>query len=172
MTETTNSLDIEIEDLPPEETLTPEEKERLAGAGRFSFRPAFEALEARVDARSVLIVDDDFEFRNAIAEALNAVGWQVRGAANGVQALELLRRWQPDVILLDLALPVMNGWEFRAEADRQQALENIPVVLTSARMDPGREIIRLKAAAALPKPFDLDYLDQAVSIQLSARSRT
>ena len=73
----------------------------------------------------VLVVDDDFEFRNAIAEALGHLGWEVRGSATGGEALGLLRSWPPDVILLDLVLPAMDGWAFRAEADRQNALQGI-----------------------------------------------
>jgi hypothetical protein len=60
----------------------------------------------------VLVVDDDFEYRNAIADSLGHVGWEVRGAATGADALGLLRSWPPDVILLDLLLPTMDGWTF------------------------------------------------------------
>ena len=121
--------------------------------------------------RRVLIVEDDFELRNTVAEALQDAGWQVRCAANGLQALALLRRWQPDVVLLDLNLPLMDGWEFRAEADRQRAMRGVPLVITSARMDPSSELTKLRADAALGKPFDLDELD-AVLEELTARQST
>ena len=106
----------------------------------------------------VLIVDDDFEFRYAIADALRHLGWEVRGAADGSDALGTLREWPPDVILLDLLLPMMDGWAFRFEAERQQALGGIPIVVTSGSADVRREAEKLKAAAALAKPFELDEL--------------
>ena len=110
--------------------------------------------------RRVIIVDDDFEFRNVIAQALVEGGWQVRAAASGIQALEVIRRWRPDVILLDLMMPQMNGWEFSEEARRRLRLSGIPLVLMSARMDPHSEISALRAAAALAKPFDLEQMEQ------------
>jgi CheY-like chemotaxis protein len=106
----------------------------------------------------VLIVDDDFEFRYAIADALRSLGWEVRGAADGSDALGTLREWRPDVIMLDLILPIMDGWTFRLEAERQHALEGIPIVVTSGAADVRQEADKLKAAAALAKPFDLDEL--------------
>jgi len=106
----------------------------------------------------VLIVDDDFEFRYAIADALRNLGWDVRGAADGSDALGTLREWPPDVILLDLMLPMMDGWSFRYEAERQQALGEIPIVVTSGSADVRREAEKLKAAASLAKPFELDDL--------------
>jgi len=112
-------------------------------------------------------VDDEFEFRNAVGEALHDAGWHVRGAATGIQALAVLQRWTPDVILLDLKLPVMDGWEFVAEAERQNAIRGIPLVIMSARMDPRTEVMKLGADAALAKPIDLDEL-QAVLDALTA----
>ena len=87
----------------------------------------------------VLIVEDDFEFRYAIADALRNLGWDVRGAADGFDALGTLREWRPDVILLDLMLPMMDGWAFRLEAERQQALGEIPIIVTSGSADVRRE---------------------------------
>jgi two-component system, chemotaxis family, chemotaxis protein CheY len=110
----------------------------------------------------VLVVDDDFGFRNAIADALEHLGWHVRGAATGADALGVLRSWRPNVILLDLMLPVMDGWSFRAEADRQHALEDIPIVVTSGVANARREAEKLQAAAALSKPFELDELVRIV----------
>ena len=106
----------------------------------------------------VLIVEDDFEFRYAVADALRNLGWDVRGAADGFDALGTLREWRPDVILLDLMLPMMDGWAFRFEAERQQALGEIPIIVTSGSADVRREAEKLQAAAALAKPFELDEL--------------
>jgi CheY-like chemotaxis protein len=124
-------------------------------------------MTGREVRRSVLLVDDEFEFRNAVGEALHDAGWHVRGAATGIQALAVLQRWTPDVILLDLKLPAMDGWEFVAEAERQNAIQGIPLVIMSARMDPRTEVMKLGADAALAKPIDLDEL-QAVLDALTA----
>jgi CheY-like chemotaxis protein len=118
---------------------------------------ADEGISMRAGVR-MLVVDDDFGFRHAIADALENLGWDVRGAATGADALGVLRSWRPDVILLDLILPVMDGWSFRAEADRQRTLEGIPIVVTSGAANAHREAEKLEAAAALSKPFDLDEL--------------
>jgi CheY-like chemotaxis protein len=119
----------------------------------------------------VLVVDDDFEFRNAIAEALGHLGWEARGAASGGDALGLLRSWPPDVILLDLVLPAMDGWAFRAEADRQNALQGIPIIVTSGSANIRREAERLRAAAALAKPFELDELVHIIQHLLDDKTR-
>jgi two-component system, chemotaxis family, chemotaxis protein CheY len=118
----------------------------------------------------VLIVDDDFEFRYAIADALRNLGWEVRGAADGSDALGTLREWPPDVILLDLMLPMMDGWAFRFEAERQQALGEIPIVITSGSADVQREAEKLKAAAALAKPFELDDLVRIIRDLLEGKT--
>jgi two-component system, chemotaxis family, chemotaxis protein CheY len=118
----------------------------------------------------VLVVDDDFEFRNAIADALGQMDWEVRGAASGGDALAVLRSWRPDVILLDLLLPAMDGWAFRAEADRQHALENVPIVVTSGAADVRREAEKLQAAAFLAKPFELNDLVATINGLVEQRS--
>ena len=81
----------------------------------------------------ILIVDDDEDIRLALAEALEDEGYQVRTAANGKEALALLRSSPPPcLILLDLMMPVMNGWEFREQQLGDPALAEIPVYVISA----------------------------------------
>jgi DNA-binding response OmpR family regulator len=109
----------------------------------------------------VLLVDDDFELRYAIADALRYIGWEVRGAADGADALGTLRDWTPDVVLLDMKLPIMDGSAFCAEAERQHALVGIPIVVTSASRKVLRDAQKL-GAAALAKPFDLDELIRTI----------
>jgi CheY-like chemotaxis protein len=132
--------------------------------------PSVEKGEHMYTGVRVLVVDDDFGFRNAIADALRSLSWEVRGAATGGDALSVLRSWRPDVILLDLMLPSMDGWTFRAEADRQQALDGIPIVVTSAAADVRREAEKLQAAASLAKPFELDDLVRLIQELVSAKS--
>lgn len=107
----------------------------------------------------VLVVDDDADIREMISQALELEGWQVTGAANGEEALRAARQGpRPDVILLDLMMPVMNGWQFM-EAQRQDAaLATIPVVLISGDERLNEKAAQARVAGFLKKPMDLDEL--------------
>jgi two-component system, chemotaxis family, chemotaxis protein CheY len=115
------------------------------------------------EARSILVVEDDPDLATAIAEGLAAYGHRVAVARDGREALELLRLGVcPDVILLDLTMPHMDGLEFRAEQSRDARIADIPVVVMTAM-----ESMALRAAASglqnfLIKPLDLDHMIQAV----------
>lgn len=110
----------------------------------------------------LLVVDDDFAFRQAIVAALQDNGWQVRSAATGAEALGVLQVWRPDVIVLDLVLPLMDGWAFHAETQRRQAFAAIPIILTSGIVNARSEGQKLNVAAVLPKPFDTEELVRLV----------
>ncbi len=102
--------------------------------------------------RSVLIVDDDEAIRQVIAEVLRDEGYDVVCAENGAQALrELYKENRPDVMLLDLMMPVMSGWEVLEELQASDTLSRIPVVVVSAMSAPG-------VSEHLSKPIDLDDL--------------
>ncbi len=102
----------------------------------------------------VLVVEDESAFADGIQDCLELEGISVSTASNGEQALELLRSGAvvPDAILLDLWMPVMNGWKFRAEQRRDPSLAHIPVVVMSADMGPQAQAI--DAAAFLCKPVN------------------
>ena len=108
----------------------------------------------------VLVVDDDHAIRGFLSETLIDEGYDVRDATNGEEALETLAGWRPNVILLDLMMPIMDGWTFR---ERQRAIpgfNQIPViVMSAARSVPDA---RLGAVSAFSKPFDLGALLEAV----------
>src|SRR5512137_2265171 len=77
-------------------------------------------------AKRVLVVEDDHDTRELLVEALRMEGYEVAAAPDGVQGLEHARRVQPHVILLDLMMPVMSGWEFRAMQTRDPSLSSVP----------------------------------------------
>lgn len=116
------------------------------------------------EGRRILVVEDEEGISRVVADLLSDEGYAVRTAANGTEALALLRAWRPDAIVLDMMMPVMDGWAFRAA---QRALPNglaaIPIVVLSAARDAAAHAAALGAAAAIPKPFDLDDVLTAVA---------
>ena len=103
----------------------------------------------------VLVVDDDPSIREFVHVALEEDGFDVREAANGAEALEVLGVWRADVVLLDLMMPVLDGWEFRRRQREDRTLAAIHVIVMSAnRCLPSAEAV-LSPCAMLAKPFDL-----------------
>jgi CheY-like chemotaxis protein len=109
----------------------------------------------------VLIVEDDADLREMMAQLLSLEGYQTAAVANGREALEYLHRSDsPEVILLDLMMPVMDGWEFRRHQQADPTLARVPVIVLSA-LDQSRTA-DVGAAAFLKKPLDFDRLLQLV----------
>lgn len=108
-----------------------------------------------MNAHQVLVVDDDEDIRAGLIDLIQDGGYRAVGAAHGSAALAHLRERAepPCVILLDLSMPVMDGWEFRAQQRRDPTLAGIPVVVISAyRHRPS--VTELDAVAYLEKPVD------------------
>jgi DNA-binding response OmpR family regulator len=104
----------------------------------------------------ILLIEDDADLADALAEVLTMEGYQVRHARDGAVALALLANPQlPDLILLDLMMPNMNGWEFREAQLRDRRLAKIAVVVLSATGERSRPI---DAARILRKPVTLETL--------------
>src|SRR5215475_4174822 len=119
----------------------------------------------------ILVVDDDPEVRMTTREFLSGKGYAVSVAAGGREALSMLETVNPDVVLLDVIMPDMDGMETLRRLVAAQP--SLPVIMITANADIEitSKVLQMGAADYVPKPFDLDYLDQAVNIQLSARSR-
>jgi CheY-like chemotaxis protein len=109
---------------------------------------------------SILIVEDEAPIRSVITEILEDEGYHVASVTNGMEALTYLREHadRPHLILLDLGMPVMTGWEFREEQQRDPALARIPVIVMSALPDLDRRAAALEVADCLDKPVDIDKL--------------
>jgi len=103
----------------------------------------------------VLVIDDDRLLRGILAEALADDGYDVETAENGLRALDVLNRWAPDLILLDLMMPVMDGPSFRARQLSLDGLSEVPVLILSAARDAPEQSERLGAQGCIAKPFDL-----------------
>ena len=119
---------------------------------------------------TVLVVEDNTDVRDAVIAAVETAGHAAIGAENGRRALELLRSRKFDacLILLDLMMPVMDGWQFRAQQLRDPELGTIPVVVFTAFRDAGRTARALGAVAGLQKPVDPDELLHLVDEHCSA----
>jgi two-component system chemotaxis response regulator CheY len=103
----------------------------------------------------VLVVDDDPDIRELLVSVLSDDGYEAESARNGRDALEVLDRWPADLIVLDLMMPVMDGWTF---ARRMKEKWAIPFVVLSAATDVERHAQEIGAADVIPKPFDLERL--------------
>lgn len=106
--------------------------------------------------RSVLVVEDDEDLRAEVADLLREQGCDVTEAGDGRQGMNLLRAAPVDLILLDLWLPQVDGWSFRAEQRADEALREVPVIVMTADDSPQARAI--DADAILKKPFDADTL--------------
>ncbi len=110
----------------------------------------------------VLIVDDDYGIRGVLSQILADEGHAVSTAANGLEALQKLDRLEPCLILLDLMMPVMNGWEFMHRRQEQDTIASIPVVVISADQQAREKAAAIGAADCLEKPIDLNRLIDTV----------
>ncbi len=124
------------------------------------------------DALTILVVDDDIHIRDLVCEALDMEGYQARGATDGRAALDVLASWRPDLILLDLNMPRMDGWTFCAQQQEQPELSDIPVALMSAARNIRSRQLPCEPVAILEKPFDLDDLLRRVADALVRHAPT
>jgi PAS domain S-box-containing protein len=119
----------------------------------------------------VLVVDDEASIRSTLGDLFALEGYDCRLAANGREALSILSGWGADLIVLDLTMPIMDGWTFRREQQAEPNVRDIPVVVISARQSHDVRDAELAPAAVLAKPFDLNELVNTVHDVLSVSSR-
>jgi CheY-like chemotaxis protein len=110
-----------------------------------------------------LIVDDDPSIRETLKDALQIEQYPAAVAGNGQEALEWLQQHRPpSLILLDLMMPVMNGWEFRREQLQDTALAGIPTILITAHSRADENTVELQASGLLRKPAQPNVLLETV----------
>ena len=110
-------------------------------------------------AKFILIVEDDRDVAQSVAEVLGISGYCTAIAANGREALDHLRKNDlPDLILLDMMMPVMDGWQFRQEQRTLPAVASIPVVIVTADGDARAKAVLIQAAGYVVKPVTIDSL--------------
>jgi len=114
---------------------------------------------ADADRKRILVIDDDLPLRGMLAAALRQAGFQVLLASDGDEGQRALVIHRPDVILLDLAMPGVNGWDFLQRLKETGHLGTVPIIVLSAHLhvEP-QAILQLGVSAILPKPFNLPEL--------------
>ena len=116
-----------------------------------------------VHSEPILVIEDNDDVRDMMAVTLELEGHRVVTASNGREALYLLHHGvEPCMILLDLMMPVMNGWQLRAALQQDPALRDIPVLVVSAVT--AEVAHRLPGTAYVPKPVDIDQLLEMVCV--------
>jgi len=114
---------------------------------------------ADVDKKRVLVIDDDLPLRGMLAAALRQNGFQVLLAGDGAEGQRALTIHRPAVVLLDLAMPEVNGWDFLQWAQQTGHIGSVAIIVISAhlRHDP-QAVLQMGVKAILPKPFNLHEL--------------
>jgi CheY-like chemotaxis protein len=136
----------------------------VGGVG--SGRPPSDSPGDRVDAaagmrgQTILVVDDDPSILDTVSEILVQEGYHVAKAASGEEALAIVRRTRPSLILLDMRMPNMDGWAV-ARALRERDI-SIPIVVMTAAENAKRWADEIGAAGYLAKPFELEELLRSV----------
>ncbi|MGE6759521.1 response regulator [Corallococcus sp. AB049A] len=120
----------------------------------------------------VLVVDDDPDILEALSEILEAEGFEIRRARNGKEALERLEPDPPHLILLDLMMPVMDGWEFAQRMRQKPDFAAIPIIVLSADRNVGSKAKDIGAMGHLAKPFELNDLLSMVRQSLNPSADT
>jgi DNA-binding response OmpR family regulator len=122
------------------------------------------------NSKSVLVVEDDLDLVALIETVLGEEGYRVNTATNGLEALDSVEMEMPGVILLDMRMPVMDGWEFAAKF-RESYDSQAPILVLTAAEDARARASEIHADGYLGKPFDLDELIERVATYISQNGR-
>ena len=121
----------------------------------------------------ILIVDDDRAIAQLTSIWLKAAGFVVRLAYDGFEALRMAREWRPDLVLLDVRMPGLDGFEVLAEMKAEPELASIPVIYLSANVQESarKDALAAGAAAFLAKPYEPDLVLRAVKRVVNGQSQ-
>ncbi len=124
---------------------------------------------AEPDSASILLIEDDVDLRDTMVTLLERAGYRVSPHTNALAALLEMESQPPDLVLLDLMMPGMNGWQFRVQQRGRPQLADIPVIAISA--DRSEQAAAIDADAFVQKPFDFDKLALVIERVLMQRAR-
>jgi len=120
--------------------------------------------------KTILIVDDDPDIRESVKEVMEVTGYKTVVAENGKDALKKLSKMKADLILLDIMMPEMDGWDTCAAIKTNKKTENVPVVFLTAKTDAmSKNMGSLGSDDYIEKPFDMDNLVSRVKKALSKK---
>jgi len=136
---------------------------------RGSGPPYFSAENAsghRIDfvTKDVLVVEDEVYLCELIGDVIESEGHTVRKASNGLEALERMKERKPQLVLLDLMMPIMDGWEFMEALRANPQWDGVPIVIITAIYDVKRTQEETGARAVITKPFDIDQITEIVRL--------
>jgi DNA-binding response OmpR family regulator len=114
-----------------------------------------------LDVKTILVVDDEQDILDLVSITLEDEGFRVNTACNGLEALDSVEEQMPDLILLDMRMPVMDATEFAQEFHIRHG-HSTPILVLTASDDVGSRVEQLGAAGWISKPFDLDELAASV----------
>jgi two-component system, chemotaxis family, chemotaxis protein CheY len=120
-------------------------------------------------ARWILVVDDDTALLDFLDLALPRAGYDVRTARSGAEALSCIGTTRPDLILLDINMPVMDGWEFARRLRALKGFASIPIVIMSVDLHAGERLRQINAQGFLAKPFQIQQVLEEIERLLPAR---
>lgn len=114
--------------------------------------------------KRILVVEDDTSIRELLVELLESEGYEVFSAVNGLEGLKILQeKSQPDLILIDLMMPIMDGYSFRTEQLKNNIWSKIPTVVMSAEANAKEKMKNFSITAFLSKPVELDTILRTVA---------
>jgi two-component system cell cycle response regulator DivK len=125
-------------------------------------------------AKKILVVEDNDDCRYLLARFIKSVGYEVVEAATGIQGVHLACKARPDLILMDLSLPTLNGDEATARIKADQAIRDIPVIIYTAWVigDRCKRALEAGAAEVLYKPVELSELHRVLKKYLETEDMT
>lgn len=129
-------------------------------------------MSETVASPSILVVDDDPEILTMLSLRLRKRGYRVMEASDGEQALSMVRQERPDVILLDVMMPALNGWEVARQLRQTASTRDVGIIMLTAIGDRVNEMTSplFGADAFVDKPFDFDYLEEKIKAVYVARN--
>jgi DNA-binding response OmpR family regulator len=130
---------------------------------------------ADTNKRTIVVVEDEQEMIDLIELILSRRGFDVVGANGGVQGLKAIREHKPDLVLLDLMMPEMDGWQVYQQLKADVDTENIPVIVVTAKAQNIDKVLGLHIAKVddyIPKPFSLEELVSRVETVLKRSAKT
>ncbi|MBW2976459.1 response regulator [Candidatus Woesearchaeota archaeon] len=122
----------------------------------------------------VMLVDDNIDLLYSVEKGLNSLdkNLEVVGVESGKKCLQLLKKTQPDLILLDIMMPSMDGWDTCAKIKSDKKTENIPIIFLTAKTDPiSRSMGGLASADYITKPFDMKELKKRIDSVIRAKRK-